>query len=377
MLVGDVTVDQVDPMAGTQPGGYTTDGGVNPIGGGYAGSEATPPTSYAGADIVGKEVSEQLYGTDLGEKIFGKGGNDVLTGYAGKDTFDGGLGSDTVDYSYQPATVPGLVRLDDGTGQGTGSAFFDGFYTEILNSIENVWMGAGNDTVVGDSNDNDLRGGPGNDTLQGGLGSDKIYGDWKYKDLGGVDTAVLSYTFGVGYTVSGSANAMRIIGADGDDWFYNVENFEFSDGVIKAANDVLQPRSYDYTIFDYPFPYRTFAADINNSGQIALNTNAGGSAIYDVDTGTFTPVPSGIYARQTSSINDMGDIIGQWSTDISFGYPLSFLYTNDTFSDFRFTNSSGGTAQTRMSGINNLGEIVGSYAYGFTSVSIIVSPISI
>ena len=254
--------DLIDLDAGAT-GSTPSDGGSTPAdnpSGDESGSGDTPPP--AGTDIVGNETSEHLYGTSEGEIIFGNGGDDVLTGYAGQDSFDGGEGSDTVDYSYNPASVSGVVFLGapvpPGPGGGVdnkdiiiigggpppggpgGQAFFEGFYTETLISIENVWMGAGDDTVTGNDGDNDLRGGPGDDVLTGGLGNDTLYGDWRYSDDGGNDTAILSYTYGTGYTVSGSANALHIVGAEGDDWFYNIENFQFAGGETRTAAEVLE-----------------------------------------------------------------------------------------------------------------------------------------
>ncbi len=223
-----------DESGGTTPGGTASDGGIAPVGGGSSGHEGTVvATTVAGAPITGNNSSEQLTGTDAGELISGLGGDDVLTGYGGRDTFDGGQGNDTVDYSYEPVGIDATINL------ATGTAIFPGYYTETLTSIENVWSGAGNDTITGTTGDNDLRGGPGNDIITAGAGNDIVYGDWKYSDQGGVDTAILSYTFGVGYTVSGTAGALRIIGADGDDRFYNVETFTFAGGVTRTAAEVL------------------------------------------------------------------------------------------------------------------------------------------
>ena len=231
----DILNDLPDLSAGTAVGGHASDGGVAPPGSGSSGNDGTTPSSPpSGAAKVGDDSANHLYGTNGPDIFEGNGGDDVLTGYSGLDTFDGGEGSDTVDYSYNPASVSGTVDLTADT------AFFPGFHTEQLISIENVWMGAGSDTIIGDAGDNDLRGGPGNDTLTGGLGNDKIYGDWKFSDQGGIDTAIVPYTFASGYTVSGSAAALHIVGAEGDDWYYNVERFEFAGDTTKTVAEVLQ-----------------------------------------------------------------------------------------------------------------------------------------
>jgi len=226
--------DLPDLSGGTAVGGDVSDGKIAAASGGASGNESSlPPTLSAGKTINGNDTSEYLSGTSGPDVILGSGGDDVLTGYGGQDSFDGGVGSDTVDYSYEPVGVNGTILLANNT------AAFAGFYTEQLISIENVWMGAGNDIVHGDSGNNDLRGGPGDDVLEGGPGNDVVYGDWKYSDNGGNDTAILSYTFGSGYTVSGSANALHIVGAEGDDWYYKIENFQFAGGVVKTAAEVL------------------------------------------------------------------------------------------------------------------------------------------
>jgi hypothetical protein len=64
--------------------------------------------------------------------------------------------------------------------------------------------------------------------------------------------------------------------------------------------------TYNYTILDYPSPYRPFAQDINNAGQIVGNNNAGQSWVYTINNGTFTPVPSYFGPELAFSINDAG-----------------------------------------------------------------------
>lgn len=225
----------IDHSAGLTVGSSASDGGIAHEPDGASGSEKDNEYA-AGLVKEGTESSEPIKGTPDGELLRGLGGDDVLTGYGGQDTFDGGEGSDTVDYSYQPSDVKAAIDL------GAGTAAFEGYYTETLTSIENVWSGAGNDTIIGTSGANDLRGGPGDDAITGGAGNDIVYGDWKFSDKGGIDTAVVTYTFGSGYTVSGTANALRIVGAEGDDRFYNVEKFEFAGGVIKTAVEVLSSK---------------------------------------------------------------------------------------------------------------------------------------
>ena len=133
--------------------------------------------------------------------------------------------------------------------------------------------------------------------------------------------------------------------------------------VVAAPGSLqLAMTTYTYTILDYPSVYRTFATGINNDAKVVGNNNNGSSWTYDPASGTFTPLsPSvlgGIYAN---SLNNTGQIVGQYYPGAPADFQ-SFLYTGGTYSDFRYTNAQGGQySDTIASGINDLGQIVGSY----------------
>ena len=137
----------------------------------------------AGADtLYGQADVDTLEGNAGNDALYGGPGNDVEQGGGGGDTFvedatsngadtlDGGTGADTVSYGSRTAAV--AVTLGDGivndgeAGEG-----------DLLISIERATGGAGNDTLVGTSGVNILRGGGGNDQLSGGAGNDTLYGD--------------------------------------------------------------------------------------------------------------------------------------------------------------------------------------------------------
>ena len=284
-------LDLLDLSGQTTTGGRPTDGGNATSGSTVSGHEASTGGSATGETRTGNDTSEYLSGTSGPDVLRGMGGDDVLTGYGGQDTFDGGLGSDTVDYSYQPASVSGIVNL------GAGMAVFPGFYTETLTSIENVWMGAGNDNVAGDGGPNDLRGGPGDDTLNGGLGNDVIYGDWKYSDKGGVDTAIVSYTYGSGYTVSGSADALHMVGMEGDDWYYNVEKFQFAGGVTKTTASVLQSSSATPASASTEIVVNTSTASSQDHSSVATFENGRFVVVWTDNSGNIAPYTAGTEIR--------------------------------------------------------------------------------
>ena len=134
-----------------------------------------PPVEF----IEGGDGDDILIGNALFNTIYGHGGADEATGAGGDDIFisedgdgddiyDGGAGSDGVDYSLAPSGV--TVDLAIGTGSG-------GAGNDVLINIENVYGGAGSDTLRGDASVNNILGGAGDDVLAGRGGSDFFYFD--------------------------------------------------------------------------------------------------------------------------------------------------------------------------------------------------------
>ncbi len=115
-----------------------------------------------------------LYNNDtrsLIENAKGGAGNDVFVGNTANNVLDGGAGSDTVVFTN---TTGVNVTLND-----TGADVIvnhDG-ETDTLRSIENIQGTVGNDTLIGNSQNNTLSGGAGGvDILSGGAGDDRLIG---------------------------------------------------------------------------------------------------------------------------------------------------------------------------------------------------------
>src|SRR4029077_1755491 len=87
-------------------------------------------------------------GNALDNAIVGNSGNNTLIGGAGNATLNGGAGTDTADYS--SATQGISVDLAAGTASGPEIG------NDTLIGIENVVGGSGNDTLLGDNNNNVL-----------------------------------------------------------------------------------------------------------------------------------------------------------------------------------------------------------------------------
>lgn len=131
---------------------------------------------YAGDDI--------LIGGNGNDGLFGGAGNDVLGGDDGNDTLNGGDGVDTANYSFSPTSI--TINLENGSASG-------GFATgDTLVGIENVVGSDFGDLIVGDTKDNRLDGGAGEDFLYGGEGDDWLRGG-KDNDIlsGGPDGDIL------------------------------------------------------------------------------------------------------------------------------------------------------------------------------------------
>jgi len=90
----------------------------------------------------------------------------------------------------------------------------------------------------------------------------------------------------------------------------------------------------------------TYANDINNLG-IVVGTSAAGSFLYDSNTGIYTPFSGG----DANGINDLGQIVGQ-----------NYFFDGTTFHTINFP----GADSTIVAGLNNAGELVGTYRIGNT-----------
>ena len=172
-------------------------------------------------------------------RLDGLAGDDVLRPKLGGGVNDGGSGGetngDTVSYEDLSAANAVIVNLDTDSVSGA--------VTQSIPNIENATGGAGNDTLIGDDNDNDLDGGAGDDLLrpklgggvnQGGSGGETIGDTVTYSDFAtpvtvdlDTDNVTGALTRGAGIenaiccsgndTLIGDAGANRLEGGAGDD----------------------------------------------------------------------------------------------------------------------------------------------------------------
>ncbi|MFN3235370.1 MAG: beta strand repeat-containing protein, partial [Gammaproteobacteria bacterium] len=166
-------------------------------------------------NITGSDYNDKLIGSDSAntinggvgnDTIQGGVGNDLLIGGSGNDNIDGGDGVDTVDYSSS-----GAVNVNLGLGSATG----DG--TDTLSNIENIIGSANNDTLSGDSADNEIDGGDGVDTID-------------FSSLSSSNGVIVSLAYGTAVD-AGEGNAV------GNDILLNIENITGSNFGDLLAGD--------------------------------------------------------------------------------------------------------------------------------------------
>ncbi|MDO9526852.1 MAG: hypothetical protein Q7J57_15160, partial [Gemmobacter sp.] len=162
---------------------------------------------------------ENLIGSAFDDILTGDAGNNVFTATAGSDLVYGGGGFDWVDFSNAPGVA--YIKLD---GSITSGAFGQhAYYVDMSGAIGTAY----NDTILGHT---------GNEIIRGGAGADEMYG------LGGIDT--LDYT--------GSSTGINVhlglgsgIGGDADgDTFTGFENVRGSSYSDQLTGDAAANRLY-------------------------------------------------------------------------------------------------------------------------------------
>ncbi|MBX5177624.1 rhizobiocin [Rhizobium lentis] len=121
------------------------------------------------------------HGNAAANVITGGAGSDWLDGEAGDDTLIGGAGDDTYDVD---SLGDVMVEATDG---GTDKIWTDlaAYSLADIANVENLsFLGSGNFTGTGNSLDNIITSGLGDDTLSGGAGNDTLDGGW------GADTLI-------------------------------------------------------------------------------------------------------------------------------------------------------------------------------------------
>lgn len=243
-------------------------------------------------NITGGALGDILTGNSLDNILIGGGGDDVLEGLEGDDDLDGGAGGDTYRYGagldlghddifeasnsdsdlldFTAATVDLTIDLATNVSQtvssalsltiNTGSAgttvarfgatlvLYNPFTGEVVTStvstgIENVYGGSGRDVLLGNTRDNVIWGGAGNDEFDGGtsgydvLKEDRV-GDWTLVAVS-ADTGELRLGLETNTFALGSFDEISLVGSETD----NVLDASSFSGFVRlegrGGNDTL------------------------------------------------------------------------------------------------------------------------------------------
>ena len=237
-------------------GGVTVD-----LSAGTASGAAGSDTLSNIENIIGSAFDDTLTGDDGDNEIRGGAGNDTLLGGAGIDRLYGGDGDDVLNVG-AVRTDPEVQHADGGagvdtldftglssqdfavdmtTGRVTSPATGSLVWTTFV-SIENVTTGDGDDTIIGDANDNVIRSGAGDDTVDGGVGNDTITYQGESPDLtidlaAGTATGLGTDTLISIENASGGAGNDTISGTDGANKLFGQNGADILDG--RGGDDVI------------------------------------------------------------------------------------------------------------------------------------------
>jgi Ca2+-binding RTX toxin-like protein len=153
--------------------------------------EEQPATIVGSGRIIGTNGDDVIVGSARRDSIFGLGGNDIICGEGGNDRLFGEQGDDFLigDNVNLPPFIESDGNNDDELDGGPGDDTLAGLggddellggpgNDEIIGfgGYDHIEGGPGDDTAFGGPLDDDVSGGRGNDTLWGNFGSDDIEG---------------------------------------------------------------------------------------------------------------------------------------------------------------------------------------------------------
>ena len=193
-------------------------------------------TVYGGAgvdDILSGAGNDQIFGGSESDLItlLDNSGNDTIAAGEGGDTTGGG---DVLNLDINTNATVTFIGNEAGTATfGSNTTSFSEFETvvtdlgndlinaSVTTSGQNIYAGAGQDTVFGGSGNDSILGEAGNDSLVGGAGNDTILGD------AGNDT------------ITGGTGRDQLFGGNDVDTFYAGGNATVQGGEGGTDNDTL------------------------------------------------------------------------------------------------------------------------------------------
>ena len=179
-----------------------------------------------GADAITLEAdapNTRIFAGDGDDTVTGGGGNDEIFGESGDDRLDGSGGNDMIDGGDGNDYLLGGTNLTV-----SDDAVAAGFYDR-----DTLLGGAGNDTLSGGRDANDLQGGDGDDLLNGSGSRDSLDGG------AGNDT------------LRGFGNADSLVGGDGNDTLFGDALDGPRGGADNGGPDTLEGNAGNDVLFGY------------------------------------------------------------------------------------------------------------------------------
>ncbi|MFN3525073.1 MAG: calcium-binding protein [Paracoccus sp. (in: a-proteobacteria)] len=181
----------------------------------YLSDQADRANGLGGNDtLFGFGGNDTLGGGAGNDQLYGDGGDDWLLMDSGNDTLDGGPGRDWVSLAGEAraARIDLAVTVAQDTGYGR----------DVIVNVENLHGGMGHDTLLGNAQDNVIRGGMGNDRILGRQGNDRLEGNQGNDYIEG----------GLGSdTLIGGLGNDTLLGGPGNDWIH----LDAGDDVIRGG----------------------------------------------------------------------------------------------------------------------------------------------
>jgi Ca2+-binding RTX toxin-like protein len=297
--------------------------------------------SFSGIEnIVTGTGNDEVTGSTAINDIFTDDGDDTVFGSTANDTLDGGADTDTLDYSAFGDGVD--VDLGAGIAVGTTSG------TDTISNFENIVMGAGNDSIIADDEDNALNGGAGDDeyifedntntdTVADSAGDDTFQFDTTVDLFFTLDSTPDVVDGGSTVDVSSTGAIENFIGGSGDDTFEMALSFTPDSVDGRGGTDTI-----DYNLFND-------ALNINLDTGVATNTvTTETTTISNIETvvsGTGNDTVTGDASDNTIFTNEGNDtIIGSAGNDTLNGGNNTDTVDYSTFGADLVVDLDGGSA---------------------------------
>jgi Ca2+-binding RTX toxin-like protein len=249
---------------------------------GFAGGSIALLQDAIGDTFVALAGNDTIVAGNSNDVIIGGDGNDFIDGRFGLDLMDGGNGIDTMDVSFFGGAY--VWNMDTGITNFSAQG-------EFAFNFENARTGAGADSITGNSANNNISLGAGNDFANGASGNDNLFGDVGNDTLLG-DRGNDTLNGGTGNdSVNGGVGNDRLTGGAGFDSFVfntspnTITNIDFITD-FSSAFDTIRLENAIFTAL----PAGPLAAAAFRAGFVALDAtdrivynSATGNIFYDPD----------------------------------------------------------------------------------------------